>query len=404
MDRTLVVVGYGMVAHRLVERLRAGDPGRRWRLVVLGEEPWPAYDRVSLTSCLEGRDARDLLLAGREPLRTSRVRLRFGTRVVRVDRRRAQVVAADGTAWRYDALVLATGARPFVPPVPGRDLPGCFAYRTLDDLEGIRAAARPGDPAVVIGGGLLGLEAANGLRALGMRPQILEQAPWPMPAQLDARGGELLAGLVGERGIAVRCGVSVRSLRAGPGGRVRSVALHDGTALDASLVVFASGVRPRDELAGAAGLATGERGGFLVDEYCRTADPRIWAVGDCAAAGGRSYGLVAPGYRMADTVAAQLTGGAVTPFTDADPSARLKLAGVHVAGFGDPHARTAGAVEFAVEDLRARRYAKLVLSEDGGVLLGGALVGDTAAFSALRSLVGKRLPGSADALLSRRRP
>ncbi|HEX5568970.1 MAG TPA: FAD-dependent oxidoreductase, partial [Streptomyces sp.] len=257
MSRTLVVVGHGMVAHHLMERLRADDTGRRWRIVVLGEEPQPAYDRVSLSSYLDGKSAQDLRLADRDLLGDPLVELRSGTRAVRIDRRDGSVVTADGTAWRYDALVLATGSRPFVPPVPGHDLAGCFTYRTLDDLDAIRAAARPGSPAVVVGGGLLGLEAANSLRVLGMRPRVVELAPWPMPAQVDARGGELLAGLLGERGLTVHCGVRVASLRAGPGGWVRSVTLDDGTVLDASLVVFAAGVRPRDELAATAGLVTG---------------------------------------------------------------------------------------------------------------------------------------------------
>ncbi|GAA3293711.1 hypothetical protein GCM10020295_16320 [Streptomyces cinereospinus] len=220
-----------------------------------------------------------------------------------------------------------------------------------------------------------------------------------MPVQLDAPGGSLLADTIRDRGTDVRCGVALERVAAGPDGRVASVALTDGTVLDASMVVFAAGVRPRDELAEDAGLPAGPRGGFLVDEWCRTPDPRVWAVGECAAVAGRCHGLVAPGYRMAESVAAQLLDGTATPFGEPDLSTRLKLLGVQVASFGDAHAHTEGALEYAVRSPAGGHYAKLVTSGDGRVLLGGVLVGDTGPFPRLRSLVGHPLPVSADALL-----
>lgn len=399
MSRTLVVVGHGMVAHRLVERLLDGDTRRQWRVVVLGEEPWPAYDRIRLSRRLEGAGAAELVLTHPAPHAGSRVVTWSGTRVVNVDRERRVVWTEPGAPQRYDALVLATGSRAFVPPVTGRELPGCFTYRTLDDVEAVRAAATPGDAAVVVGGGLLGLEAANGLRALGMRPHVVEAAPRLMPVQLDEPGGSLLADTIRGRGMDVHCGVGLDRVEAGADGRVASVTLADGTVLAATLVVFAAGVRPRDELAGGAGLPVGARGGFLVDEWCRTPDPRVWAVGECAAVAGRCHGLVAPGYRMAESVAAQLLERPATPFGEPDLSTRLKLLGVQVASFGDAHADTEGALEYAVQAPPGKRYAKLVLSGDGRVLLGGVLVGDTGPFTRLRSLVGRPLPVSADALL-----
>ncbi|MFD4374465.1 NAD(P)/FAD-dependent oxidoreductase [Streptomyces sp. NPDC058486] len=399
MSRTLVVVGHGMVAHRLVERVLAGDTHRRWRVVVIGEEPWPAYDRIRLSGYLEGTSAADLLLPTPPPLADGRVETWTGTRVVEVDRERRTVRTGHGERHTYDALVLATGSRPFVPPVPGRELPGCFTYRTLDDVQAIQAAATPGAAGVVVGGGLLGLEAANGLRALGLRTHVVEMAPRLMPVQLDGPGGSLLADIVRGRGMDIRCGVSMERVAPGADGRVASVALTDGTVLDASMVVFAAGVRPGDGLAAGAGLPTGPRGGFLVDEWCRTPDPRVWAVGECAAVAGRCHGLVAPGYRTAEIVAAQLLRETPAPFRDPDLSTRLKLLGVQVASFGDAQADTDGAMEYAVGAPRGGRYAKLVLSGDGRVLLGGVLVGDTEPYPRLKALVGHRLPASADDLL-----
>jgi nitrite reductase (NADH) large subunit len=333
----------------------------------------------------------------------------MGVTATGIDRRARTVLCADGTAVAYDALVLATGSRPFVPPVPGRDLPGCFVYRTIDDLDAIRAALRTAAPAggpagdtaaaVVVGGGLLGLEAANALRLLGSRPHVVELAPHLLPAQIDAGAARVVARLVGGVGLRVHCGVGTRSIDAGPDGRVCGVTLTDGTAIRTGLVVFSAGIRPRDELATAAGLATAERGGVLVDEACRTADGRIWAVGECAAVHGRCYGLVAPGYRMAEVVAARLLDRGAPVFAGADTSTRLKLFGVEVASFGDAHARTEGAMELVYADHTADTYAKLVLDGQARTLLGGVLAGDARAYTVLRSLVGQDLPAAPERLL-----
>ncbi|PJE95479.1 FAD-dependent oxidoreductase [Streptomyces carminius] len=406
MTRTLVVVGHGMVGHHLVQHLRARDPAGTWRVTVLAEEPRPAYDRTRLSSWLAGQGdhgtggAAGPAPAGPDPAADPRVELRLATPVTTVDRHHRAVRTAHGDLVGYDALVLATGSRPLVPPVPGRELPGCFVYRTVEDLEAVRAAAVPGRPGVVVGGGLLGLEAAGALRRLGMRPHVVELAPHLMPAQLDGAAGRLLAGYVTELGLTVRCGTALRSVEAGPGGRVRAVVLGDGTELEADLVVFSTGIRPRDELAAPAGLETGPRGGFLVDRRCRTADPHVWAIGECAAVEGRCYGLVSPGYRMAEAVADQLLGLRDASFPGADLSTRLKLLGVDVASFGDAHASAQGAMELVYADRAARTYAKLVLAPDAGTLLGGILAGDAGAYPVLRSLVGRELPASPERLLS----
>ncbi|MFE0028246.1 nitrite reductase large subunit NirB [Amycolatopsis sp. NPDC059021] len=399
--RTLVVAGHGMVAHRLVEAVRAEDPDGAWRIVVLAEENRPAYDRVALTSYVESWDPAALALPGADYADDPNVELRLGELVSTVDRTQRTVVTESGYEVSYDALVLATGSRPFVPPVPGHDLPGCFVYRTIEDLDAIRAAAeKPGRgrrAAVVIGGGLLGLEAAKALRDMGMSPHVVEMAPRLMPLQVDEGGGSLLRRLITDLDVTVHTGTSTDAIEAD--GERLLAKLGNGTELDVDLVVFSAGVRPRDDLARSSGLELGPRGGILVDESCRTSDPAVYAIGECAAVEGKVYGIVAPGYAMAEIVAAQLTGGHGT-FPEPDTSTKLKLMGVDVASFGDAHAKTEGALEVAVNDAVAGTYKKLVVSDDGKTLLGGVLVGDAAEYNTLRALVGRPLPAEPGALLA----
>jgi nitrite reductase (NADH) large subunit len=398
MTRELVVIGHGMVGHRLVTDLRARDTAGGWHVTILCEEPNPAYDRAGMSSYFDGKSGADLSFVNAEFLADPLVDLKLDTPATHIDRA-ARTVTTAGTRIGYDALVLATGSRPFVPPVPGSDLPGCFVYRTLDDLDAIRAAAVAGRPGVVIGGGLLGLEAANALRLLGMRPHVVEMAPRLMPVQLDDAGAQLLARLVNPLGLRLHCGTATKSIEPGPDGRVGAVTLADGTEIPADLVVFSAGVRPRDELAAPAGLTVADRGGILVDDRCRTNDPRIWAVGECAAVDGRCYALVTPGYRMAEAVVAQLLGAGTARFPGADLSTRLKLLGVEVASFGDAHAATEGAL--ALTYASDGTYTKLVLDADARTLLGGILAGDAGAYPLLLSLVGHQLPASPDHLLAR---
>ena len=323
------------------------------------------------------------------------------------------MLTADGDRIDYDALVLATGSYAFVPPVPGRDLPGCHVYRTLDDLDAIRASARrtldAGVPVgVVIGGGLLGLEAANALRSFGLRAHVVEMAPRLMAQQLDEAGGALLGRMIGELGITVHTGVGTaniapaqrnRPVRRSADDDSMRVTLSDESYIDAGLVVFAAGVRPRDELAREAGLAIADRGGVLTDLSCATTDPNVFAVGEVAAIDGRCYGLVGPGYTSAEVAADRLLGGAAE-FPEADMSTKLKLLGVDVASFGDAMGVTPDCLEVAINDAVNQTYAKLVLSDDAKTLLGGILVGDASAYGILRPMVGEELPGDALALIA----
>ncbi|GAJ82858.1 nitrite reductase large subunit [Nocardia brasiliensis NBRC 14402] len=389
-----------MVGHRFVEALRARDEAGQWQVVVLSEERLPAYDRVGLSSYVGRWDAAELALPGNEYAGDALVELRLGQRAESIDRDARKVTTSTGETLSYDALVLATGSYPFVPPVPGHDLPECFVYRTLDDLDGIRAAAEaagPGAVGVVVGGGLLGLEAANALRLLGLTPHVIEYNDRLMPAQIDEGGGAILERLVTDLGLAVHTGVGTSSIEAADQG-VR-VALSDESVIEAALVVFSAGVRPRDQIARDSGLAVGPRGGISTDLGLQTSDPNIWAVGECAAVEGTCYGLVAPGYTTAEIVADRLLGGA-GEFPGADMSTKLKLLGVDVASFGDAHGTTEGALSVVLHDAAKGTYAKLVVSDDAQILLGGILVGDATAYASLRPLVGRPLPAEPAALIS----
>ncbi|MDX3664343.1 nitrite reductase large subunit NirB [Streptomyces sp. ID05-26A] len=384
-SKTLVVIGNGMVGHRLVEILRDSP----WRIVVFGEESRPAYDRVALSSYVDSWDSADLELPA-----LSGCELRLGEKAVSVDRDRRVVVGASGVEISYDALVLATGSVPFVPPVPGRDLPGCHVYRTIDDLDEIRAtvetASRPGRRSgMVLGGGLLGLEAANALRGMGVSPHVVELAPRLMPIQVDDGGSALLKRLVEKLDLTVHTGTSASSIERD--GTRLIAKLASGLELDLDVVVFSAGIRPRTDLD--LGLELGPRGGYLVDAACRTSDPLVFAIGECAAVEGVTYGLVAPGYSMAEVVADQISGGAKV-FPGADVSTKLKLLGVDVASFGDAHAATEGALEVVVNNAVAGTYSKLVVSDDARILLGGVLVGDASSYLSLRPLVGKEVPAA----------
>lgn len=398
--RTAIVIGHGMVGHRFVEALRARDDADTWTVIVLGEEDVPAYDRVALSSYVGSWDVRELALSGNDFDGDGAVDLRVGVRAESIDPDARIVTTSTGEVLHYDALVLATGSYPFVPPVPGHDHDLCFVYRTPTDLDGIRARAEAAGPSavgVVVGGGLLGLEAANALRQLGMTPHVVEHNARLMPLQVDEGGGAVLARLVTDLGLALHTGTGIASITDGPAG-VR-VELSDGTVIDAALLVFSAGIRPRDQLARDAGLAVAERGGILTDSGCVTSDPAVFAVGECAAVEGRCYGLVAPGYTTAEVVADRLLGGDAV-FPGADLSTKLKLLGVDVASFGDVHAATPGALEVVLSDAAKGTYAKLVVSDDARTLLGGILVGDASAYGSLRPLVGRELPGDPAALIS----
>jgi len=391
----VVVIGNGMVGQRFLEKLasRGGD----FDITVFCEEPRPAYDRVQLTSFFSGKTADDLNLAPRKFFQDRKLTLRLNDAVLAIDARRKVVRSARYREVPYDQLVLATGSYPFVPPVAGKDRRDCFVYRTIEDLEVITAAARRSKVGTVIGGGLLGLEAAKALQDLGLETHIVEFAPRLMAVQLDDSAGRLLRRKIEALGAKVHLQRNTKEIVAGTERRQR-LAFADGTSLETDLVVFSAGIRPRDELARAAGLAIGERGGIQIDSRCRTSNPDIYAIGECALWQGRIFGLVAPGYQMAEVAARNLAGEDVQ-FLGADMSTKLKLMGVDVASIGDAHGATPDSLNYVFTDEATGVYKKLVVKDKR--LLGTILLGDTSDYGALLQLMlnGVPLPAHPEELI-----
>lgn len=395
---TIVVVGHGMVGQRFLEALAERGVTERARVVVLCEEPRPAYDRVRLTSYFSGNTPDDLSMVADGFMAEHGIELHLDDPAETIDTTTRTVTSRAGLTLTYDTLVLATGSYPFVPPVPGKDAEGCFVYRTIEDLLAIEEYAKTARVGAVVGGGLLGLEAAGALKGLGLETHVVEFAPRLMPVQVDEGGGAALLRTIENMGLSVHTGVGTQEVLAGENGAVSGMALSDGSQLATDLVVFSAGVRPRDQLAREAGLAVGERGGIIVDEQCRTSDPAVFAIGECAlASDGRVYGLVAPGYEMAEAVADVIDGG-TRSFTGADTSTKLKLLGVDVASFGDAHGAADGCLDVVYSDSRAGVYKKLVVDGEG-TLLGGILVGDAESYGTLRALTGSVPPVSPEQLV-----
>lgn len=393
-----MLVGHGMVGQRFLEALAARGLTDTHRVVVLCEEPRPAYDRVQLTSYFAGRTPDELSLTDPEFIEKHGIELYVGDPAETLDRDARTVTARSGQTFAYDTLVLATGSFPFVPPVPGKDTTGCFVYRTIEDLLAIEEYAKTyATTGAVVGGGLLGLEAAGALRGLGLDTHVVEFAPRLMPVQVDEGGGAALLRTITGMGLTVHTGVGTQEI-VSTEGAVSGMKLSDGSELTTDLVVFSAGVRPRDQLARDSGLSVGERGGIIVDEQCRTSDPAVYAIGECAqASDGRVYGLVAPGYEMAETVAAAIA-TEESSFTGADLSTKLKLLGVDVASFGDAHGATPDCLDVVYSDSRSGTYKKLVIGS-GGELLGGVLVGDAEAYGVLRPMTGSVPPVSPEQLV-----
>jgi nitrite reductase (NADH) large subunit len=382
----VVVIGNGMVGQRFLEQLAKRSPD--CEITVFCEEPRPAYDRVQLTSYFSGKTPDDLSLAPRKFFQDSKVTLRLNDAVLGIDAQRKMVRSARYKDVPYDKLILATGSYPFVPEVTGRDRRDCFVYRTIEDLEVITATARRSKVGAVIGGGLLGLEAAKALKDLGLETHIVEFAQRLMAVQLDDSAGRLLQRKIEALGAKVHLQKSTKEIVDGAGRRQRLV-FSDGTTLETDLVLFSAGIRPRDELARAAGLAVGERGGVQIDSRCRTSNPDIYAIGECALWQGRTFGLVAPGYQMAEVAARNLVGEDVL-FLGADLSTKLKLMGVDVASIGDAHGATPDSLNYVFTDEAKGLYKKLVVKDNR--LLGAILIGDTSDYGALLQLTLNAVP------------
>ena len=400
-ERRIVVIGGGPAAHRLVEALwRRGTDGLH--LTVLTEEVHAPYDRVALSRRLI--DDVDLSLGESIMWREPAIALVTGERAVHLDLDAQCVTGASGTRYPYDDVVFATGSEAVRLPLPGGE--HAAVYRTVDDMlwlrsETARLTADLGRAprAVVIGGGLLGLEAAGGLQQLGAESTVVNRAGWLMNAQLDQGGGQALGRLIAGKGLGVNCGGAPTGITADDDGCVTGVTLSDGTVLPADLVVFSVGIRPRDELARDAGLDVAPRGGIVISDACKTARSGVWAIGEVASYEGVSMGLVAPANAMAEVCADGILGGLST-FPGFDTATKLKLSGVEVASFGDALGETDGSLEIVYADPARGLYQKLVVTDDARTLLGGIFVGDAAPYSALRPLLGRELPAEPGAYLS----
>ncbi|MBE0494333.1 MAG: nitrite reductase large subunit [Thiomicrospira sp.] len=371
----LVVIGNGMVGHAFLEKLVKSANFNDFNVVVFGEEKRVAYDRVYLSAYFSGKTAQDLCLVADGFYEQHGIDIRLNQKVTAIDNQAKTVTTQPGLVQSYDVLVMATGSYPFLPPIAGNDREACLVYRTIEDLEAIDAAAKTSQSGVVIGGGLLGLEAAKALKDLGLHTHVVEFAPRLMPVQLDEGGAAMLKRKIGQLGVDIHTSKATQRIEDGEHARHRLV-FSDGEQLETDLILFSAGIRPRDELAKQAGLVVGSRGGIVIDDHCKTSDPHIYAIGECALHQGIIYGLVAPGYVMAQSVVDQLNHKPAF-FSGADMSTKLKLMGVDVASIGDPHGNDESAKSFIYENGPQEIYKKLVVSPDGKKLLGAVLVGDT---------------------------
>jgi len=384
----ILVIGHGMVGHKFLESL--SETGiHDAEVTVLCEEPRAAYDRVHLSEFFAGKSAADLSLVPPGFFDRDNLLLNLNTRATAIDRSNKTVTVSSGDVLSYDKLVIATGSFPFVPPVPGKDRKDCFVYRTIEDLEGMLECGSRSKSGVVIGGGLLGLECAKALRDMNLQTHVVEFSPRLMAVQVDEGGGRVLRKKIEDLGVIVHTQKNTVEIVDGEAARHRMV-FADGTHLETDMIVFSAGIRPRDEVARQCGLDIGARGGIVIDNNCLTADPDIYAIGECALWNGQIFGLVAPGYEMARITAKHLA-GEVAEFVGADMSTKLKLMGVDVASIGDAIGNTAGSRAYQFTDERKQVYKKIVVSECGKYLLGAVLVGDATEYGTLLQMMLNRI-------------
>lgn len=368
----LVMVGNGMAGVRTLEELLKLAPDL-YEITVFGAEPHPNYNRILLSPVLAGEQTfADIVLNGLDWYEQHGIDLRLGRKVVSIDRKKRVVIADDGSTALYDRLILATGSTPFMPPVPGNRLQGVIAYRDIADTELMMQTARTHSHAVVIGGGLLGLEAANGLRQRGMDVTVVHLADWLLERQLDKTAGKLLQQALEERGIHFRLSEQTEELLDYGNGRVCAVQFKGGDVIPADLVVMAAGIRPNFELAEKAGIPCNR--GILVDDTLQTYDPRVYAVGECANHRGIAYGLVAPLFEQAKVCANHLAMLGTARYQGSVISTKLKVTGIDLFSAGNFMGGD-DTETITLTDPLGSVYKKLVIKDD--VLVGGCLYGDT---------------------------
>ena len=398
---TIVVVGNGMVGYKFCEKLVSKS--NQFNIIVFGEEPRIAYDRVHLSEYFNGKSADDLSLSTSSWYFDNGISLHLDDPIQEINRIDKTVHSLKGTVIKYDYLVLATGSSPFVPNIEGIEKKGVFVYRTIEDLDLIRDYAANAKVGAVMGGGLLGLEAAKALIDLGItETHVIEFAPRLMPRQIDSAGSAMLQSKLKQFGLSIHLNKSTSEIAGSD--KIESLKFNDDTSLMVDMLVISAGIRPRDELAKLAGLQTSSRGGIMVNEKMQTSDEHIFAIGECALYNSMIYGLVAPGYEMADIVVTHLTGGDKS-FYGYDMSTKLKLIGVDVASFGDAFITEPECRTIVFEDTHKGIYKRINISNDGKHLLGGILVGEAEAYNILLQTVNNKIllpPDPEDLILGSR--
>ncbi|WP_334326390.1 nitrite reductase large subunit NirB [Gilliamella apicola] len=385
MSKTnLVIIGNGMVGHRFVEEIIDKMQSDQFSITIFCQEPRVAYDRVHLSSYFSGFTAEALSLVREGFYEENHINILLNERAILINRELKQVHSQTGRIVEYDKLIIATGSYAWIPPIKGADGANCFVYRTIEDLDAIAQCASHCKTGAVVGGGLLGLEAAGALKNLGIQTHVVEFANVLMAEQLDMMGGEQLRHKIEEMGVSVHTSKNTQEILHTPQGKVMQFV--DGTSLEIDFIVFSTGIRANDQLARDCQLDIGARGGIVINDYCQTSDPDIYAIGECACWQGRVFGLVAPGYKMAQIAVAHLLGDNVQ-FDGADMSAKLKLMGVDVGSIGDAKGKTVGSRSYVYLDENIPVYKKLVVSNDNKKLLGAVLVGDTTDYSNLLQLM-----------------
>lgn len=402
--KKIVIIGNGMVGYKFCEKFLHKAPSAQYQLVVFGEEPRLAYDRVHLSDYFLNQSEDKLRLATKEWYQERDIELHVGELVIDIDRKAKTIKTHKEKTYAYDYLVLATGSSPFVPPIPGVQKDGVFVYRTIEDLEAImdygkKIATKGNSMAAVLGGGLLGLEAAKAVMEMGLKTNVVEFAPRLMPRQLDDAGASVLQNQIEALGIKVL--TNKQTTLIGGNGRMTHMEFKDEERLEAQMLIISAGIRPRDELARKCNLEVGERGGIIVNQKMQSSDANIYAIGEVALYQGKIYGLVAPGYDMAEVAADQILGGQKTMEGEIDMSTKLKLIGVDVASFGDAFGESTTCRTIVFEDRYTGIYKRINVSEKGEKLIGGMLVGDATDYNMLLQIAqnGMKLPPNPEDLI-----
>ena len=389
--KTVIVVGNGMVGYKFCEKFIAKEESKNYKVVVFGEEPRPAYDRVHLSEYFENQDAKALEMAPRSWYEENNIELVTDVRITDIHRSTKTITSSKEKEYAYDFLVLATGSSAFVPNIKGVEKGGVFVYRTIEDLEGMLAyaaklkAENPNAKAAVLGGGLLGLEAGKAVMDMGLEPHIVEFAPKLMPRQLDSRSSQVLKLKLESIGLNIHLSKATNQLLGK--NEITGMEFGEDDVLDVDMLIISAGIRPRDELGKTCDLEMGVRGGIVVNNKMQTTDPEIFAIGEVALYNQMIYGLVAPGYDMAEIAANQIIGNEdVVMVENIDMSTKLKLIGVDVASFGDPFMPASKGHSIIFENKTQHLYKRINVSLDGKSLLGGILVGDAADYNMLHQI------------------